>query len=655
MKPLSFENLRRFMIGGKKKKDRNESSFKRSDSFKRISIKRNYLERGKKHRQQAVEAAVVAATCTDVETTVKVTKPTINAASVSKATNGGHIARARGGGGNRQNPSPVNSDSLKVPLVKPATSTEGTDSMVIGYNQWLKGMKTDDSAGKVFCFETSTPATEEKPPTPPPRKKNGSLSGSVHSALDIMKLEHSPIAVEKKYHSKSRQASPTVNKSRDSLISLSPQISRSSLSPVPSRTDSGLSINLGRVWIDAPLAMAPRSLELPRPVAPPAGMSKEPARIHHSLDSALKESGRTSRKHHFPASSMTSTSYYVSNLSAVSRTLSSSTTHTNKSRDSSSKDSGFSFSISIPRLTDFTSISANTSGFFRKKKKLSRPKPSVSRDGYFKRTSGAYRITENKLNSVKRSNSKKKRAKREKSIKSNTCKSDMYTVVVNRSNKSLRSLKLDPMIFVPPEKRKPGGSQKKYEVKEIRNCNSFADVSRMITYDDEEKEVEGEGGGGGGEGGSGGEEKEEDQLYESIPENDCQTVKDEVIEDKDTDGSEINYTDTDEERGTFIPLGVSPVPRRKPVRKKKSTRKNVKYLAKPGIHRAQSTLRKSRRSKKTGKRLLRCFAERLRLSQGFKSIKTRRTNTELNPNRIKRFYLIVLLFRRLDWFFSIRQ
>lgn len=572
MKPLTFENLRRFVVGGRKKKDRNESSFKRSDSFKRISIKKNYLDRGKKHRQQAVEAAVVAATSSDVEPTVTVTRPATGPAkspvppipqgtkmpSVSKSS---HVARAMGGTSRH-----TDGDTLKPPLVKPATLSEGPESMVIGYNQWLKGMRTDDSVSKGRCSGASSPISDDKPPTPPPRKKTGSLSGSVHSSLDIMKLDRSPVAIQRKYHNKNRQAvSPTVNKSRDSLISLSPQVSRSSLSPAPSRTDSGLSINLGRVWIDAPLAMAPRSLELPRPLPTPPGTSKEPARIHHSLDSGLKESGRTSRRYQYSASPM---SHYLPNPSVVSRTLSSSTTHTNKSRDSSSKDSGFSFSISIPKLTDFTYISGNTSGFFRKKK-LTRPKPSVSRDGYFKRTSGANRVMENKLNSVKRSNSKKKKSK--KSSKNSYSKSDIYTVMVNRSSKSLRSLKLDPMIFVPPEKRKPGSSFRKYEVKEIRDYCVPRDVRPAVLED------------------------EDDVLYECI----SGEFGDSAQPEPETD-SEINYTDTDDEGGTFIPLGVSPVPRRKPVRKKKSTRKNVKYLAKPGVLRAQSTLRRSRRNKKSG-------------------------------------------------------
>lgn len=559
MKPLSFENLRRFVIGGRKKKDRNESSFKRSDSFKRISIKKNYLDRGKKHnRQQTVEAVVVATAAPVVETTATVTKTVpipVKPPSVpplNKIPKGDHVARAMGG-------LPQSTDTIKPPLVKPATTlSEGPESLVIGYNQWLKGMKTDEAA-KERCSVSSSLSSDDKPPTPPPRKKTGSLSGSVQSSLDIVKLDNSPM-VQHKYNKSSSQ---TVNKSRDSLISLSPQVSRSSLSPGPSRTDSGLSINLGRVWMDTPIAMAPRSLELPRPLQAPPDTNKDSGRIHHSLDSALKESGRTSRRYHYPTPPVSSTSYYIPNPSAVSRTLSSSTTHTNKSRDSSGKDSGFSFSISIPRLTDFTSIGGNTGGFFGRKKKLTRPKPSVSRDGYFKRTSC---VAQNKLNSVKRSNSKKKRAKREKQQTLN--KADMFAVTAGRTSKSLRSLKLDPMIFVPPEKRKPGGCQRKYEVKEIRDYCLPKDV--RLPKDTE------------------------DDLYERISGSRA------TSDGNTSDGSAINYTDSDGERGAFIPLGVSPVPRRRPVRKKKSTKRTVKYLAKPGIHRAQSTLRRSRRSKKSG-------------------------------------------------------
>lgn len=465
MKPLTFENLRRFVSGGRKKKERNESSFKRSDSFKRISIKRNYLERGKKHRQAAAAAAEAVSVVEVVPEVVEV-KP--------------HIARAMGG-------SRVPKDTVKPPLVTPATSSEGPESMVINYNQWLQGMG-------------------DKPPTPPVRKKNGSLSGSINSSLEVTKLERSP----------------------------PPRLR--ALSPAPSRTDSGLSINLGRVWMDAPMGMAPRSLELPRPLPTPPGTSKSPSRVHHSLDSALKESARSSRRWQSPTPM------------AVSRTLSSSTTHTSKSRDS-----GFSFSISIPKLSDF-SYSGNPTGFFRRKKKLARPKPSVSRDGYFKRTSGATRILDNKVNSVKRTSTKKKKSRR---AVDKSRPGEMYSVMVNWNTRSLRTLDTDPMVFVPPERRKAGGQTSRYVVREIRDYCAPRDVQPLPITDDED---------------------EDEGLYECIDELD----------------------DVSDDSATFIPLGRSPTPKRKPVRKNKSTRRNIKYVARPGIHRAQSTLRRSKRVKKSG-------------------------------------------------------
>lgn len=49
MKPITFESIRNFLRAKKKnKKDGADTSFKRSDSFKRISIRRSYLDRGRK-------------------------------------------------------------------------------------------------------------------------------------------------------------------------------------------------------------------------------------------------------------------------------------------------------------------------------------------------------------------------------------------------------------------------------------------------------------------------------------------------------------------------------------------------------------------------------------------------------------------------------
>ncbi|XP_044014875.1 disco-interacting protein 2 isoform X6 [Aphidius gifuensis] len=52
MRSISFDKLRR-LIG--RKKDRNEPSFKRSESFKRISIRKSYLDRGKRRNKALIK------------------------------------------------------------------------------------------------------------------------------------------------------------------------------------------------------------------------------------------------------------------------------------------------------------------------------------------------------------------------------------------------------------------------------------------------------------------------------------------------------------------------------------------------------------------------------------------------------------------------
>ncbi|XP_039428988.1 disco-interacting protein 2 isoform X10 [Culex pipiens pallens] len=56
MKPITFESIRNLLKTKKQKKDKSsiDQSFKRSDSFKRISIRKSYLERGRKRNAAAV-------------------------------------------------------------------------------------------------------------------------------------------------------------------------------------------------------------------------------------------------------------------------------------------------------------------------------------------------------------------------------------------------------------------------------------------------------------------------------------------------------------------------------------------------------------------------------------------------------------------------
>ncbi|XP_046659368.1 LOW QUALITY PROTEIN: disco-interacting protein 2-like, partial [Homalodisca vitripennis] len=521
MKPITFENLRRLVGGGRKKKDRAESSFKRSDSFKRISIRKNYLDRGGKGRNP------------------------LSAASRAQA------AEKKNGA---------------VPPISETSAEAGAVPVVIGYGQWIKCMKAEDYGSKE---RTRSPSQERKPPTPPPRKKYNTPSAD--SSLEILRFEKSPIFVRRRFR-------------------MSPPPSSKVLDPKTEdreRSDSALSVSLGRVWMDAPLAMAnaPRSLELPRPSSSSADTEVSARRAHHSLESALKDrrddKPQCSRRfHNYPSRPLSPTPFIMPNPSAICRTLSSTTQTTSTSKTissrgstellSTSKDSGFSFSISIPRLTDFGSPNAGGGGFFRKKK-CTKPKPSVSRDGYFKRTSGAYKQVDSpRRGSLRRSSSRTSAkagngAGRKKSY-GGTARSDMYQVVVGRPPRSLKSLKLDPMIFVPPEKRKPTNTVRrpvKLEVQEIRDYCSPRDVREEV----------------------------DEGLYECISgelssEGECPP------------GPTFSDNDADTEDETYAPLGVSPVPDRRPVRRRKSARKNVKYLVKPTIHRAPSTLKKNRKAVK---------------------------------------------------------
>lgn len=659
MKPITFENLRRLMGGGRKKKDRGESSFKRSDSFKRISIKRNYLDRGGRSRVPL-----------------------------------GPLSKARGRASSRsRSPSPSASPPPAPPPAPAASPAPTPDPLVIGYGQWIRCQLRPKAPSNA---STST-SSDERPPTPPPRRRGSSIAAD--SAIEILRLDRSPVVVR-------RRVGPADDaKEADGRDA--------------SRPDSAISINHGRVWLDAPLAlaMAPRSLELPRPATqsatapqaghgghpghgapPPGGPGRPAGRAHHSLDSALKESRRF----------------------LTPRALSS---HARDSRITSSKDSGFSFSISIPRLADVSPASLSpppgppphadsAGGFFRRRKKLSKPAPSVSRDGYFKRTSCASLASTASAASaasttattdpnpgagVRRGSSRRRKGsgpgalvasargslrgstrasgrgstrgsgRRKKALQgqgpvcsggvvvtsgglaasaSGTVRSDIYQVVVGRAPRSLHALKLDPMIFVAPEKRKPAATSAsagrrlphRYEVQEIRGpfvprdpaatktearddteedeglyecispqssgsprasarASSVESLDRLDSLDEADTKVEAA------------------PAAPAAPRRPSVTIKTKrnhvtrVMINMPSDRSSSSAgSDSDSDAGAdgegYAPPGYSPVPRcrgahpaaaRRPVQRRKSARKNVKYLAKPNIHRAPSTLRRARK------------------------------------------------------------
>lgn len=579
MKSITLEHLRRLVGGGRKKKEK-ESSFKRSDSFKRISIRKSYLDRGKKKHVSKLEVATqtvaeedVVVETKKVDSSVQVDKNELISTEVEIPTKHEIKCNSR----------------CKVEVSK----TSECGQSVIAYGQWLRDIRKDDqpSHGAIKGSERTiiyVPASDETPPSPVIRQLSSSPV-----------LRKSPPS-----RTKTKPTSPSLQRkeSNDSAVEMfpwgdstdvkkSPLIRRRSRhSPAPLMPDSGseelcsLSISLGRIWMDAPQGMAPRSLELPKPSGPPA-------LAHHSLDSALKD---------LREDPIVMNRLQKRPTPPVGRTLSSTSNTTASTGLFSSKDSGFSFSISAPKLSDFHNNFAPSSskGFFRKKRP--KPKLSVSRDGYFKRTSGAL-IVDSKRNSVRRRSSRKKKGKKgKKGNKSGTARSDLYQVVVSRPARSMRALKLDPMIFVPPEKRKPSVTRQhsyKMGVQEIRNFNPFE--RSMYTNRTLDSTDEG--------------------LYESLPrefdymsdeqvlsrcmsrlsfKNDdeinelpCVTpVSEESVESAASDGDSSTKSVS-----PYVPPGVSPVPKRKQVRPKKtnlSHKRSITYVVKPTIIRAPSTLRR---------------------------------------------------------------
>lgn len=575
MKPITFENLRRLVGGGRKKKDK-ECSFKRSDSFKRISIRKSYLDRGKKKHVSRLEVGTQTVPEEDI---LVETKKVDSSVQVDKSDLGTAADTASSSKETRCN----NKYKLEP-------SKSGPGQSVIAYGQWLRGIRKDDlpSPTSIKGSERTiiyVPASDERPTTPVIRQLSSSPVFKKKSPLSRRRAKPVSPNLQRKESNDSAVEMFPWGDSTD--VKKSPLIRRRNrLSPIPLMPDSGteemcsLSISLGRIWMDAPQGMAPRSLELPK-----SSVAPQPA--HHSLDSALKD--------------LRDDPIVINRLQKrptppVGRTLSSTSNTTASTGLFSSKDSGFSFSISGPKLSDFHSNFASSSkGFFRKKRP--KPKLSVSRDGYFKRTSGAL-VVEMKRSSVRRRSSRSKRGKKSKKSNPNgSVRSDMYQVVVGRPPRYLKALKLDPMIFVPPEKRKPSVVRKtsfKTAMREIRNCNPLdsALYSRSLNSTDE-------------------------GLYESLPRDfdnfseglpqsgrvSCTSMLEHfasVSEESDVSGGANRSISRSV--SPYVPPGVSPVPKRKPVRQKKtnlSHKRSITYVVKPNIIRAPSTLR--RPAKKLGK------------------------------------------------------
>ena len=358
MRPISFENLRR-LVG--RKKDRNEPSFKRSESFKRISIRKSYLDRGKRRNKIQKNAETTGNEHQEHLPEQELRKEPLQKISGSATT--------------------IIIQDDAEPKIQKAAGT-------IGYGEWIHDVNSPLEKNR-DDFETR-PAVQRVRNTKVSHQTVTQINkiDTVTSELAVLKLDSSPIFPR----CVKSPVIPTVTERPETVDDTLIQDVTNPVEGPPS-----VSVSLGRVWRDA--------VPVPFPT-----QVKSIASAHHSLDSGLKE-----RKPQ----------------PTVARTVSAPEKSLSTSKDSSG--SSFSFSLSISRLADLRS---NRNGFFRRKGP--KPSPSVSADGYFKRTS------------VPRRSSGRRRAIRSSMKKTN----------VNSTKKILpKDIKqvtrpASPVWFVPPERRR---------------------------------------------------------------------------------------------------------------------------------------------------------------------------------------------------------
>lgn len=230
MRPLSFENLRR-LVG--RKKDRNEPSFKRSESFKRISIRKSYLDRGKRRNKLQK----------NLEPTVAPTAIESNLKPIEKQT----IIK-------EQKPRKLQDDTL---------TRES-----ISYDEWLQGVSSSSREKLDEAHREQQQNKQNKQQHAPARNNVSKIqkqneADHVAEDLKVLELDASPVLPSKPF----RVCNETIQEKNSHQDIL--QVQEPSIEGPPS-----VSINLGRIWRDA----------VPMPFPSSSGSS-----IHHSLDSALKE------------------------------------------------------------------------------------------------------------------------------------------------------------------------------------------------------------------------------------------------------------------------------------------------------------------------------------------------------------------------------
>ncbi|XP_058055319.1 disco-interacting protein 2 [Anopheles bellator] len=195
MKPITFESIRNLLKTKKKQKDKSsiDQSFKRSDSFKRISIRKSYLERGRKRNAAAVlrgstknlvnisefedQARLVKKGSEKLRTSSASVDPDPNAAAIQPATADGTTS-----GTSARNELTVEQrlESSDATLDEKIRALQEINDRYINENRHLieRTYEANRRVEKIKIKKPPRPSKQQTPPPPPPGSEvqNGDLT-----------------------------------------------------------------------------------------------------------------------------------------------------------------------------------------------------------------------------------------------------------------------------------------------------------------------------------------------------------------------------------------------------------------------------------------------------------------------------------------------
>ncbi|XP_011495834.1 PREDICTED: disco-interacting protein 2 homolog A [Ceratosolen solmsi marchali] len=431
MRTLSFENLRR-LVG--RRKDRDEPSFERSESFKRISIRKSYLDRGKRRTrlQKANDTSdtITAASVVTIEVSSRTRTKNIVGPTIIQVHGGDNVSEefdldeknekkiTRDGveiiGMNEVVEEEDDEDEKKVKRDTPAGtivygqwlndvdssySSRDTKSRIDSYSSQDSKFNLDSSKEKIYISQENRPFTKRNIVLPPIQNLIDNDDNRRVSSV-LIELDKSPHFPRSQSRILQRGEMENVqmivnNKARN----ISNDCKSGSVTTVNVRSD---------IWKDSSfLAKNSKSL-----ISLNQG-------IGINFDDKYK--GR----------------------SAIAKTVSAPEKPVTIKKETNTRTSGFSLSLSFSRLTTDIRAAALTTknGLFRRHKRTSpmKPAPSVSAEGYFERTAAAASSTrKSRRSSV---GSGRRRA---------TYASRRRKITMSKPGTILDT----PVWFVPPERRR---------------------------------------------------------------------------------------------------------------------------------------------------------------------------------------------------------